>query len=134
MKQWADVHGFSAAAGSDETSARHARRVWRNAAGEEVLESYSIADMGHGTPLGLGPAEDPLGIVGPFLFDVGIASSRHIAEFWGVADLVGAAPPSGMARETGAGRKAADWQPHRTRPALQVGGALAKALKALFRS
>ena len=40
--------------------------------------------MAHGTPLAIKGAEDALGEAGPFMLDVGIASSYHIAGFWGL--------------------------------------------------
>jgi hypothetical protein len=39
-----------------------------------------IAGMGHGTPLG-----DGFGAPGPYMLDVGISSTREIAQFWGIA-------------------------------------------------
>ncbi|RUV11100.1 hypothetical protein EOA86_35130, partial [Mesorhizobium sp. M5C.F.Ca.IN.020.32.2.1] len=52
----------------------------RNGAGEALIEINMIAGMGHGTPLGNG-----LGAPGPYMIDVGIASTREIAQFWGIA-------------------------------------------------
>ena len=40
--------------------------------------------MAHGTPLAIKGAENALGEAGPFMLDVGIASSYHIAKFWGL--------------------------------------------------
>ncbi|TJV97726.1 MAG: hypothetical protein E5X52_11865, partial [Mesorhizobium sp.] len=57
-----------------------AKQVWRNGAGEALIEINMIAGMGHGTPLGSG-----LGAPGPYMIDVGISSTREIAQFWGIA-------------------------------------------------
>ena len=61
-------------------------QVWCNAAGEELIESYTILRMAHGTPLAVGEANDQCGAAGAFLLDVSISSSYHIAKFWGLAD------------------------------------------------
>jgi feruloyl esterase len=60
------------------------RQVWLSNAGEEVIESYSIAHMAHGTPLATGDVEFGCGAAGPFLLEVGISSSFHIAKFFGL--------------------------------------------------
>ena len=60
------------------------RQVWRDAAGHEVIESFTIPGMAHGTPLAIGTADDQCGAAGAFLLDVGISSSYHMAKFWGL--------------------------------------------------
>jgi hypothetical protein len=62
----------------------HSREVWWNADGETVVESYTITDMAHGTPLGLAGNEEPYGAEGAFLIEAGISSSYHIASFFGL--------------------------------------------------
>ena len=63
-----------------------------NTAGDEVIESYTITNMAHGTPLATGGADHECGAAGPFLLEVGISSSYHIAKFFGL-DRLAAAPP-----------------------------------------
>jgi len=60
------------------------RKVWCDADGREVIEEYIIRDMGHGTPISA-EGEEGLGNEGKFMLDVGISSTRHIADFWGLA-------------------------------------------------
>src|SRR5260221_12564209 len=60
------------------------RQVWVNDTGDELIESYSIPDMAHGTPLATGDADEQCGTAGPFLLEVGISSSYHIAKFFGL--------------------------------------------------
>jgi feruloyl esterase len=60
------------------------RQVWVNKAGDELIESYTITNMAHGTPLATGKADDECGVAGPFLLEVGISSSYHIAKFFGL--------------------------------------------------
>ena len=54
VKQWLDVHGLPSAPMSAGDVDGHPREVWWNADGETVVESYTITDMAHGTPLGTG--------------------------------------------------------------------------------
>src|SRR5438477_2476474 len=61
------------------------RQVWVNETGDELIESYTIPNMAHGTPLATGKADDQCGAAGPFLLEVGISSSYHIARFFGLA-------------------------------------------------
>lgn len=84
VKQWRDVHGLPDAPSERGTLDGQTRTVWRNTAGEAVIEQVTITGMGHGTPLAVG--QEGGGTAGPFLLDVGIASTRHIAAFWGLLD------------------------------------------------
>ena len=53
VKQWLDVHHLPAAPMSEGVVDGYPRQVWWNADGETVVESYTITDMAHGTPLGI---------------------------------------------------------------------------------
>jgi feruloyl esterase len=72
------------------------RQVWWNADGETVVESYTITDMAHGTPLGLAGTDESYGAEGAFLIEAGISSSYHIASFFGLTDRV--SQPNDVAR------------------------------------
>ena len=98
VKQWTNVHGLGAEPEAVETVDGYPRQVWRGPTGETVIEAYTITSMAHGTPLTT--RGDALGTPGPFLLDVGISSSYHIARFWGLTGeaVVGhktAEPPTG---------------------------------------
>jgi feruloyl esterase len=84
LKQWTDVHGLPAAPSVEAMVDGYPRQVWVNQQGEELIESYSITHMAHGTPLATGEADDACGVAGPFLLEVGISSSYHIAKFFGL--------------------------------------------------
>ena len=43
------------------------RQVWVNDAGNELIKSYTIPSMAHGTPLATRAADDQCGAAGPFL-------------------------------------------------------------------
>jgi poly(hydroxyalkanoate) depolymerase family esterase len=84
VEQWRAVHGLEAQPTLSSRDDGQEHRVWLDDAGEEVLEEYRIAGMGHGTPLATrGP--DGLGQAAPFMIEAGISSTRRIAEFFGIA-------------------------------------------------
>ena len=84
LGQWRGVHGLAKAPTRSEVVDGQARQVWSDAKGRELVEVYTIEGMGHGTPLSTS-GEDGLGAPGPFMLDVGISSTRHIARFWGLS-------------------------------------------------
>ena len=84
LKQWADVHGLSSTPTTTDRVDGYPRSVWRDADGNDVIESYTITGMAHGTPLAVGDGETSVGAAGPFLLEAGISSSYHIAKFWGL--------------------------------------------------
>ncbi len=84
VKQWTDVHGLDVKPTLTETVDGYPRQVWRNKADDTVIESYTIPRMAHGAPLATGGSDEQCGAAGPFLLDVGISSSYHIAKFWGL--------------------------------------------------
>jgi feruloyl esterase len=85
IKQWTDVHGVSLSPSMQATIDGYPRQVWINETGGELIESYTITNMAHGTPLATGEVEGACGVAGPFLLPVGISSSYHIAKFFGIA-------------------------------------------------
>jgi poly(hydroxyalkanoate) depolymerase family esterase len=84
LKQWTDVHGLAAAPSAQSQVDGYPREVWLNQAGDEVIDSYTITDMAHGTPLATGPGDMACGESAPFMLDVGISSTYHIAKFFGL--------------------------------------------------
>src|SRR5262249_50208870 len=96
VAQWANVHGLPMTPSMQAIVDGYPRQVWVNGAGDELIESYTITDMAHGTPLATGDAEG-IGVAGPFLLEAGISSSYHIARFFGLT--AGGARPGGARRE-----------------------------------
>lgn len=88
VKQWLDVHDLPAAPMSEATVDGYPRQIWWNADGETVIESYTITDMAHGTPLGVGDNDERYGARGAFLIEAGISSSYHIANFFGLTEWI----------------------------------------------
>jgi poly(hydroxyalkanoate) depolymerase family esterase len=84
VKQWLDVHHLPLEPMSAGMVDGHPHEVWWDADGETVVESYTIADMAHGTPLGVADNEKRYGMQGAFMIEAGISSSYHIAKFFGL--------------------------------------------------
>ncbi len=83
VEQWRRIHEIPVEAAEARTVDGFPHRGWRDAAGRLVLEEYRVTGMGHGVPLQTkGP--DPVGAAGPYMLDVGISSTRRIAESWGL--------------------------------------------------
>ncbi|WGR94488.1 PHB depolymerase family esterase [Bradyrhizobium sp. ISRA443] len=101
VRQWLDVHGLPLGAMSKSDVDGHAREVWWNADGETLVESYTITNMAHGTPLGLADNDERYGVEGAFLIEAGISSSYHIASFFGLTDRARQphVAPTGVPRE-----------------------------------
>ena len=89
VKQWLDVHHLPIAPMSEGTVDGYPRQVWWNETGETIVESYTITNMAHGTPLGIADNEQRYGAEGAFLIEAGISSSHHIASFFGLTDRIG---------------------------------------------
>jgi poly(hydroxyalkanoate) depolymerase family esterase len=90
VKQWLDVHHLPQAPMSEGVVDGYPRRVWWNADGETIVESYTVTNMAHGTPLGVAENEQRYGTTGPFMLEAGISSSYHIAKFFGLTERVAA--------------------------------------------
>jgi poly(hydroxyalkanoate) depolymerase family esterase len=76
--QWGAVHGLQPAPSKDinEGMARH--RIWSKA-GEAVMEQWTLPGMAHGYPI-----DAKSGHAGPYILDVDLSATRHIAAFWGL--------------------------------------------------
>jgi poly(3-hydroxybutyrate) depolymerase len=94
VEQWRLLQDLDSAPALAETIGGHTRRTWTDAKGRVRIEAHAIAGMGHGTPIAPG---EGCGAAMPYMLDVGVCSTGHIAASWGIAD---AAPAS--ARKAGA--------------------------------
>lgn len=88
VKQWLDLHHLPQTPMSEGMVDGHPRQVWWNADGETVVESYTITDMAHGTPLGAVDNDQRYGAAGAFMIEAGISSSYHIAKFFGLTEWI----------------------------------------------
>jgi len=83
VEQWRSLHGVSRKPARSDLVHGHPHRVWVDSKGREVIEEYSIAGLGHGTPLdtrGTRHGEQ----AAPFMLEAGISSTRLIARFWNI--------------------------------------------------
>jgi hypothetical protein len=88
VKQWLDLHHLPLGPMAESDVDGYPRQIWWNGDGETMVESFTITDMGHGTPLGVAENDKRYGKQGPFLIEAGISSSYHIAKFFGVTDWI----------------------------------------------
>lgn len=80
IEQWRGVHEADYPPVTERIDG-HQRIVWRGADGRDALELYQIGGMGHGTPI---DATSGYGKAGPYMLDIGVSSSQHIARSWGL--------------------------------------------------
>ena len=118
--QWRSVHGV-AGQPPERTSIDGAQRQrWRDADGRIVVESWLIDGMGHGTPLAT-TGTDACGTTGPYMLEVGISSTRHLARGWGLLPAGEAARVRATAAQPPAAKAGAPVSP---RPAANTVGTI----------
>jgi len=83
--QWQKIHNVEGPPTRVETVDSIPRKVWCDANGCVVIEEYIIEAMGHGTPISAG-GDEGLGEEGDYMLEVGVSSTRHIADFWGLTE------------------------------------------------
>ena len=90
LSQWSDVHGADAKADETKKVGGATHSQYKGAGGKVVLETWSVANMGHGT------AVDPAGVCGKKgskMLDVAICSTYHAGHFFGLDTEVKPDPP-----------------------------------------
>lgn len=92
LSQWVNVHGVPEKVFVETAVRGHRRRAWLNKKGDVVVELYLIDGMGHGTPVRRTKAQASAGRAVPFMLDVGISSSLHLAQSWGLIRRRAASP------------------------------------------
>jgi hypothetical protein len=127
VKQWLDVHQLPAAPMSEGTVNGYPRQVWWNAEGETIVESYTITDMAHGTPLGIGDNDKRYGTQGAFLIEAGISSSYQIANFFGLTEWI----RRSKAAPAAASKKAVSAETPRKAASVETSKEAAKAIPAV---
>jgi poly(hydroxyalkanoate) depolymerase family esterase len=78
VTQWGAVHALPAAPNMDITERNARHRSWTQA-GKTMMEQWVVPGMAHGYPI-----DEESGVAGPFILDVGLSATRHIARFWGL--------------------------------------------------
>jgi poly(hydroxyalkanoate) depolymerase family esterase len=97
VAQWRGLHDLQRVRPEETAIGAHTRCVWRDEAGIPKIEAYSVAGMGHGTPL---DGADGIGAPGAYMLDARISSTQHIARFW---QLTGTVLDCPVAAEAGSG-------------------------------
>ena len=82
-EQWRGVHGLAENARRTDTVSGHSRHSWSDGDGRALVQYYSVAGMGHGTPLKTSGG-DSCGTAGAHMLEAGISSTTQIARSWGL--------------------------------------------------
>lgn len=82
VEQWTAVHGADAVADERVEAGPHTRQLYRDDAGDVVVESWTIAGAGHGQMVD--SASGCGGPGGSYVLDVGVCAAREIATFFGL--------------------------------------------------
>lgn len=99
LEQWTTVHGIDLQDDVVEMVDGATRRVYQNANGQAVIETWTLPNGGHATFND--PASD-CGAAGQW-FEGGICGVRYIAEFWGLLDPPGSGSGGGSGGESAGG-------------------------------
>ena len=83
IRQWQKIHKVDGPATRLEDVDGFTRKVWCDTSGREIIEEYIIEEMGHGTPISA-QGDEGLGNAGKYMLEVGVSSTRLIADFWGL--------------------------------------------------
>ena len=83
VRQWQKIHKVEGPPTRVEMVDGFPRQVWCDADGRVVIEKYVIGEMGHGTPISA-EGDEGLGEERKYMLEVGISSTRHIGDFWGL--------------------------------------------------
>jgi poly(hydroxyalkanoate) depolymerase family esterase len=96
VEQWTAVQGIDATADISDTVAGYPHKVYKDAAGKALVETYAITGMGHGTAI------DPAykfpnstvacGTAGAYVLDTDICSTWYVAKWFGLDNSDTAAP------------------------------------------
>jgi poly(hydroxyalkanoate) depolymerase family esterase len=84
VDQWSNVLGIDEVADVSETFRTSTHKVFRNASGRSMIETYLVSGMGHALTVDVGSNVDQGGAPGAFCEDHDIYSSFYAAQFFGL--------------------------------------------------
>jgi poly(hydroxyalkanoate) depolymerase family esterase len=84
VDQWSNVLGIDETADLSETFRTATHKVFRDAGGRSMIETYVVTGMGHALTVDPGTAVDQGGATGAFSEDHDIYSSFYAAQFFGL--------------------------------------------------
>ncbi len=123
--QWWHLHELSEKPIVTGLVQHHESRAWSDNEGVIQVEAHAISGMGHGIPI-KSSGLDGYGTARPFMLDVGISSTWHIAKTWG---LIG--EQEAVSAERNAKSSAPSLTTEESRPVRRpVGGVIEDALRA----
>ena len=85
VDQWSAVHKIEENPSRIERLGVLEQLAWKHPGGTDAIEINRISGMGHGTPI---DASSGYGAPRPYMLDVGISSTEHIARSWGLTPSV----------------------------------------------
>jgi poly(hydroxyalkanoate) depolymerase family esterase len=94
VDQWTNLHCVDQQPDVEDTVDGHPHKVYQDAGGRGVVETYLIRGMKHGAPIDPGDGDSQCGSAGPFILDADICSTHRIARFWGLDDSKPEPPPA----------------------------------------
>ena len=100
VDQWRGVHGVNAPDVIDRVDGQ-VHRAWHDAQGRAIIEEYSIAGLGHGTPIATS-GDEACGTPGPHMLEAGISSTYRVAAAWGIVPAVVPVQPASKRRSVAA--------------------------------
>lgn len=83
LAQWQGVHGLAPTPDGEDKIDGATHRQWRDVDGRVVVEDFRIPGMGHGTPIATS-GKTAAGSPAAYILDVGISSTWHSADRWGL--------------------------------------------------
>jgi len=89
VDQWSNVLGIDETPEVNETFRTATHKVFRDASGRSLIETYLVNGMGHALTVDPGTAVDQGGATGAFSEDHNIYSSFYAAQFWGLTTAGG---------------------------------------------
>ena len=89
VDQWSNVLGIDETPEVNETFRTATHKVFRDAGGRSMIETYLINGMGHALTVDVGTNVDQGGATGAFSEDHDIYSSYYTAVFWGLTTAGG---------------------------------------------
>jgi poly(hydroxyalkanoate) depolymerase family esterase len=84
VDQWSNVLGIDETADVNETFRTATHKVYRDASGRSMIETYLVSGMGHALTVDVGTGVDQGGQTGAFSEDHDIYSSYYTAQFFGL--------------------------------------------------
>ncbi len=84
MQQWTNYAGIDQTAEVSDTVGGFPHKVYKDGSGNPIVETYSITNMVHGTPVDPGTGATQCGTAASYILDVNLCSSYYIGKFFGI--------------------------------------------------